>query len=90
MEANNIGITEKVSASKKLQRADAADLLAKASKMTVSKGKKVQQFDGGKKSTDEAVTAMLGATGNLRAPAIVSGKTLLIGFNEEAFQQALK
>ncbi len=53
--------------------------------MTVAKGKKVQEFKGGKSATEEAVDAMLGSTGNLRAPAIVSGKTLLIGFNEEAY-----
>ncbi len=28
---------------------------------------------------------MLGPTGNLRAPTIVRGKTVLVGFNEEAF-----
>lgn len=32
---------------------------------------------------------MLGATGNLRAPTVVAGKTLLVGFNEEAYQQHL-
>ena len=53
--------------------------------MTVAKGKKVQEFAGGKGATDEAVDAMLGATGNLRAPAIVVGKTLLIGFNEDVY-----
>ena len=29
---------------------------------------------------------MLGPTGNLRAPTIRSGKTVLVGFNEEAFE----
>ena len=28
---------------------------------------------------------MLGPTGNLRAPMIRKGKTVLVGFNEEAF-----
>ncbi|UCE58999.1 MAG: hypothetical protein JSU63_16340 [Phycisphaerales bacterium] len=28
---------------------------------------------------------MLGTTGNLRAPTIRSGKTLLVGFNEEVY-----
>ncbi len=85
MEASDIQIKETIPASRKLQRADAEALLAKASKMTVAKGKKVQEFAGGAKATDEAVTAMLGSTGNLRAPAIVRGKTLLIGFNEDVY-----
>ncbi len=85
MEASDIQIKETIPASRKLQRANAEALLAKASKMTVAKGKKVQEFAGGAKATDEAVTAMLGSTGNLRAPAIVRGKTLLIGFNEDVY-----
>ena len=53
--------------------------------MTVSKGKKIQQFKGGKAITDDALDAMVGSTGNLRAPAVVVGKTLLVGFNEEVY-----
>jgi hypothetical protein len=30
---------------------------------------------------------MLGPTGNLRAPTIRRGKTVLVGFNEEVFEQ---
>ncbi len=33
--------------------------------------------------------AMLGPTGNMRAPAIRRGKTLLIGFNEELYETTL-
>lgn len=33
---------------------------------------------------------MLGPTGNLRAPTIRKGKTLIIGFNEQVFLQALR
>ena len=58
MEANQIEPKEKVSASKKLQRADAEALLEKASKMIVSKGKKVSEFKGGKSATEEAVDAV--------------------------------
>jgi arsenate reductase-like glutaredoxin family protein len=69
-----------------LQKEDAQALLAKASKMIVARGKKVVEFKGGKAATEEAVNAMLGSTGNLRAPTSVVGKTLLVGFNEEAFK----
>ena len=78
---------ETVPASRKLQREDAEALLAKATKMTVAKGKKVQTVKGGKNAPTEAVDAMLGATGNMRSPTIVVGKTLLVGFNEEAFSE---
>jgi hypothetical protein len=89
LEASNITIATTVPASRKLQRKDAQALLAKASKMIVAKGKKVIEFRGGSAATDEAVDAMLGSTGNLRAPTSVVGKTLLIGFNEDAFNGLL-
>jgi len=85
LEANAVEIKETIPASRKLQREDAQALLARASTMMVAKGRKVQEFKGGKAATDEAVDAMLGSTGNLRAPAIVAGKTLLVGFNEEVY-----
>jgi arsenate reductase-like glutaredoxin family protein len=33
---------------------------------------------------------LLGPTGNLRAPTIKKGKTLFVGFNEEAYQALVK
>ena len=89
MEARNIAVTETIPASRKLQRPDASALLAKATSMTVAKGKKVTTFQGGKNASEEAITAMLGSTGNLRAPTALVGKTLLVGFNEEAYGDVL-
>ena len=89
MEASKVSIETTVPASRKLQREDAQALLAKASKMIVAKGKKVVEFKGGKTATDEAIDAMLGSTGNLRAPTSVVGKTLIVGFNEDAFNSVL-
>jgi len=34
------------------------------------------------------VAAMLGPTGNLRAPTAKVGSTLLVGFNEDAYDDA--
>jgi arsenate reductase-like glutaredoxin family protein len=62
------------------------ELLKKASKLTVAKGKKVVAFSGKEKTSEEAIKAMLGNTGNLRAPTAVVGKNLLVGFNEDAYQ----
>ena len=53
--------------------------------MVVAKGKKVSEFAPGGKASKELVDAMLGPTGNLRAPCLVTGKTVLVGFNEEAY-----
>ena len=75
-------------ASRKLAKREAADLAKKASKIVVAKGKKVTEFAGGKAGKD-VIEAMLGPTGNLRAPTIRKGKTVLVGFNEEVFERIL-
>ena len=85
MEASDVQIKEQIPASRKLQATDAKALLSKASKLIVAKGKKVSEFDIGARPATEAVGAMLGPTGNLRAPTIRVGKTLLVGFDEETF-----
>lgn len=77
-----------MSASRKLARKEAAALARQASRIIVAKGRKVTEFRGGK-PTDEVVEAMLGPTGNLRAPTLRRGKTVLVGFHEEVFAKTL-
>ncbi len=72
-------------ASRKLGADDARELAAKASRVIVAKGRKITEFKPGTRPADEVVEAMLGPTGNLRAPTLVSGKTVLVGFNDEAY-----
>lgn len=86
MEASNIEIDETVPASRKLQADDAAELLASANRLVAMKGKKVSEFDVKNAVDSDAVEAMLGPTGNLRAPTIRVGKTYLVGFNEDIFK----
>jgi len=57
--------------------------------MIVMKGKKVSTFAVGDATSDEAVTAMLGATGNMRAPLLRVGTLVLVGYNEEIYQEHL-
>lgn len=79
-------MAEVVPASRKLSKDDAAKLAREASQVIVAKGRKLEEFEGGEASA-EVVAAMLGPTGNLRAPCIRAGKTLLVGFNEEAYER---
>ncbi len=60
-----------------------------ASKVIVAKGKQVSAFAPRGKAGKEVVDAMLGPTGNLRAPTLRRGKTVLVGFNEDAYTEAL-
>ncbi len=89
MDANSIEPKETVLASKKLGRSDAATLAKAASKVIVAKGKKVDEFKTAGKAPKAAVDAMLGPTGNLRAPTLRVGKTIVVGFNEETYSSAL-
>ncbi len=53
------------------------------------KGKKVTTFDmkKDKPRTDDLLAVMLGTTGNLRAPTTVRGKTVLVGFNADIYDE---
>ena len=53
------------------------------------KGKKVDEFQPGGKAPKACVDAMLGPTGNLRAPTLRMGNTVLVGFNEEVFSSKI-
>jgi arsenate reductase-like glutaredoxin family protein len=55
----------------------------------VAKGKKLDEFRSSARPPKELVDAMLGPTGNLRAPCLKVGKTLVIGFNAEAYSEVL-
>jgi len=88
MDAHGIEAKETIPASRKLGRAEAGELAKAASKVIVAKGKKLEEHPGG--SAGKAVVdAMLGPTGNLRAPTLRAGKTVLVGFHEEAWAKAL-
>ena len=89
MDAHRLVPDDVVLASKKLGRDDAVALASRCDTVIVAKGKKVATFEVSGSPGEEVVNAMLGPTGNLRAPAVRSGKTLLVGFNEEAYAAAL-
>jgi arsenate reductase-like glutaredoxin family protein len=82
-----VNIKEKTNASTKLGADKAKELIKSASKIIVMRGKKVTAFDIKKDKPVEAelLAVMLGTTGNLRAPTVVQGKTLLVGFNAEIY-----
>ncbi len=57
----------------------------------VCKGKVVTTIDLPNAKPDDKTLAelMLGPTGNLRAPTLKIGKTLVVGFNEEIYSKSL-
>jgi hypothetical protein len=82
-----VRVVERVSASQKLARKDAEALLAQVTHVIAAKGSKVERFNTGGKASAQVIGAMLGPTGNLRAPTLRVGRTLLVGFHEETFRE---
>ena len=89
MDAHRLVPDDVVLASKKLGRDDAVSLAKQCDTLIAAKGKKVTTFDVSGHPGEEMVNAMLGPTGDLRAPTVRSGKTLLVGFNEEQYAVVL-
>lgn len=80
---------EQVPASRKLAKADAAKLARGASRVIVAKGKSIREFAPNGKASADVVAAMLGPTGNLRAPTLRAGKLVVVGFNPDAYDALL-
>jgi hypothetical protein len=72
-------------------RAEALALARAADRVVVGKGKKVITFDMKADAPDDETLAacLLGPTGNLKAPTLRIGKTLLVGFSEAAYREEL-
>jgi len=85
-------VTATVDAGKERQGRQEAIRLARSVKRVVAgRGKNVLVFDMTKSPPDDETLAtfLLGPTGNLKAPTLRIGDTLLVGFNEEAYKQVL-
>lgn len=85
-------VTDTTDAKKERRGRDEALALARsAEKVVVAKGKKVLTFDmkADAPSDDTLLSHLLGPTGNLRAPTLLQGKTMLVGFSDEAYRQVL-
>ena len=85
-------ITEQVNASKeKLDGKAALALARKARTVWVAQGKKTLHFDmtSNSPSDSDLLAVLLGRSGTLRAPTIVAGPTMLVGFNAEVLQKLL-
>ena len=69
-------------------RQQALALARGAARVIVAKGKNVVTFDMKNDPPDDETLAahLLGPTGNLRAPTLRKGRTLYVGFNEEAYK----
>ena len=74
----------------RFERDEALALAKQAAVVVVIKGKKVVRIDmKSPPSDDELAGLLLGPSGNLRAPTLRRGKTLLVGFDPAAYSELL-
>jgi arsenate reductase-like glutaredoxin family protein len=68
---------------------DALALAGDADEIWAAKGKKVVHLDlrHAKPAKAELRAVLLGPTGNLRAPTLRVGRTLIVGFDEATYQR---
>jgi hypothetical protein len=81
-----------VDASKKrLGRDEAIRLARSMDRVITARGKKIINFDMKTYPPDDDTLAahLLGPTGNLKAPTLRLGQTLLVGFSDDAYRQVL-
>jgi hypothetical protein len=81
-----------VDASKVRKGRDEALRLARSvERVVTARGKKVVTFDikGSPPDDDTLASHLLGPTGNLKAPTLRLGQTLLVGFSEDAYRDYL-
>lgn len=84
-------IADQASASRKLGAEEARALVKGRKRLLVMKGPKVAVFDlvNSPPADAELLDLLLGTTGNLRAPVVVSGSTVLVGFNADVYADEL-
>jgi hypothetical protein len=87
-----IAVGTQVDAKKATIKGDAAlGVLKEVDQLYVAKGKRVVHVDltREKPPRAELLGLLLGPTGNLRAPTLRKGRTLLVGFDEATYARVL-
>jgi arsenate reductase-like glutaredoxin family protein len=89
---HKVTVTQQADAKKAtIKGAAALDVLAGVDELYVAKGKKIEHVDLRKAKPDHAalLALVLGPTGNLRAPTLRKGRTLIVGFEEGTYKKLL-
>ena len=90
---HKVTVTEQADAKKAtIKGAAALDVLDGIDDLYVAKGKKVEHVELKKSKPDRATLLglLLGPTGNLRAPTLRKGRTLVVGFDEQTYKTVFK
>jgi arsenate reductase-like glutaredoxin family protein len=86
LEQQKATISEERAARKNpMQESDAKTLLSQVDDVIIAKGKASRKI----KANDTTIDDLKGPTGNIRAPLVRRGKTLLVGFHESELKNLL-
>ncbi|MEZ4456207.1 MAG: ArsC family (seleno)protein [Gemmatimonadales bacterium] len=86
-------VTETVDAKKQtIPGRQALAVLEGIDQLYVTKGRKVLHFDlkRDQPSRADLAAVLIGPSGNLRAPTVRRGRTLLVGFDQETYEKFVK
>ena len=70
----------------KLDQEEVERLLVQIKKVKVAKGKKTLIFDNLRNERKQILDIILGRSGTLRSPTLRIGDQLIVGYNEELYQ----
>ena len=70
----------------KLNQEEVERLLVQVKKVKVAKGKKILTFDNLRNEHKQILDSILGRSGTLRSPTLQIGDQLIVGYNEELYQ----
>jgi len=90
---HKVSVAEQADAKKATIKGDAAlNVLKNVDELHVAKGKKVVHVDlrHARPARAELLALLLGPTGNLRAPTVRKGRSLIVGFDEATYSQLLR
>ena len=62
-------------------------LIDQVNQIKVAKGKKILLFNPLKDDRSQIIKAILGRSGTLRSPTLRLGNGLIVGYNQEVYQQ---
>ena len=74
----------------KMDAQSAWETIKACERVVIAKGKKMVEKIPDEKNRDEILSLAMGRSGNLRAPSLRIGNTLLVGYNEAMYDQYLR
>ena len=88
LQQNNIVVPHVIDARKEAMAEDAVWLLlAGVTEIVACQGKKYTPLDPKKDSKEDILKQIMGRSGTLRAPTLLVGKRLLVGYNDALYAQ---